>query len=355
MACGEWGFGRMAEPEEILAAIEAHFAPSGAARRRAGAGHQRADPRADRPGPLHLQPLLRPAGPRHRRGAGPAGRRDHAGRRARPRSPIRPASASSASRRRGRCWRPARRRCRSMSPSAPPRSPTGGSSRPSQQKIKKEPAGPPALALAENPDILATLGRSGRPAAAAGGGFRRRDLARRRQRRRQAGAQGLRLDRRQRRLARHRHLRRRRQHRPPDLRRAAIEDWPPMSKTAVARAARRPHRRCAGVRSGRERRDPEALELAVRRLPHGARPAAAGLCDARSRRRSICWRRSPQPLDPGAGWPRAGADRHRHRPAGGLRGAGAAALRAGGAPWRHRAQQPRHHRRRLSRRDRASC
>lgn len=29
MACGEWGFGRMAEPDAILEAIEAHFAPVG--------------------------------------------------------------------------------------------------------------------------------------------------------------------------------------------------------------------------------------------------------------------------------------------------------------------------------------
>lgn len=29
MACGEWGFGRMAEPDAILQAIEAHFAPHG--------------------------------------------------------------------------------------------------------------------------------------------------------------------------------------------------------------------------------------------------------------------------------------------------------------------------------------
>jgi phosphopantothenoylcysteine decarboxylase/phosphopantothenate--cysteine ligase len=29
MACGEWGFGRMAEPDEILAAIEAHFVRHG--------------------------------------------------------------------------------------------------------------------------------------------------------------------------------------------------------------------------------------------------------------------------------------------------------------------------------------
>lgn len=31
MACGEWGFGRMAEPDDILAAIEAYFAASGSA------------------------------------------------------------------------------------------------------------------------------------------------------------------------------------------------------------------------------------------------------------------------------------------------------------------------------------
>ena len=38
--------------------------------RTARAGHRRPDARADRPGALHRQPLLRQAGPCHRRGAG---------------------------------------------------------------------------------------------------------------------------------------------------------------------------------------------------------------------------------------------------------------------------------------------
>jgi phosphopantothenoylcysteine decarboxylase/phosphopantothenate--cysteine ligase len=62
MACGEYGFGRMAESP----------------------GHQRPDLRGHRPGALHRQPLLGPPGPRHRGGARAARRRDHAGDRADP-------------------------------------------------------------------------------------------------------------------------------------------------------------------------------------------------------------------------------------------------------------------------------
>ncbi len=98
MACGEFGPGRMAEPPAILAAIEAALAP-GAARRPPRARHLRPDPRADRPGALHRQPLLRPPGQRHRRGARPPRRARHlrhrpgrgaAARRRRPSSRSRP-------------------------------------------------------------------------------------------------------------------------------------------------------------------------------------------------------------------------------------------------------------------------
>ncbi len=50
-----------------------------AACRPAGIGDERADARADRPGALHLEPLLGQAGPRDRGGAERAGRRDGAG------------------------------------------------------------------------------------------------------------------------------------------------------------------------------------------------------------------------------------------------------------------------------------
>ena len=68
--------------------------------------------------------------------------------------------------RRVRCSRPARRRCRSTSRSAPPPSPTGGSPSRSRDKIKKRPGGaPPTLVLAENPDILKTLSHAAGAAA----------------------------------------------------------------------------------------------------------------------------------------------------------------------------------------------
>ena len=127
MACGEVGSGRMAEPHEILAAIEAPAGAAGApAGRAARRGDQRPDPRAARPGPLPVQPLVRPAGPCHRAGPGRGRCGRHAGQRA-------GAGAGPAGRhgracrdRRARCWRRSRRRCRPTSPSAPPRSPTGG-------------------------------------------------------------------------------------------------------------------------------------------------------------------------------------------------------------------------------------
>ena len=83
MAEAEHGPGRMAEPLEIVAALErllgagaeARGAP---ARRQARARHLRADARADRSGALHRQPLLRTPGPCHRGGGGGGGRRGDA-------------------------------------------------------------------------------------------------------------------------------------------------------------------------------------------------------------------------------------------------------------------------------------
>ena len=73
----------MAEPLEIVAAIEGMLAERcrrrHAARRAPGAGHQRADARADRSGALHLEPFLGQAGPCDRGGAGRARRRHGAG------------------------------------------------------------------------------------------------------------------------------------------------------------------------------------------------------------------------------------------------------------------------------------
>ncbi len=111
--------------------------------RPARAGDQRADARADRPGPLHRQPLQRPAGPRDRGGAGRPRRAGDAGGRAGRRCPTRPASRCGTWRPRPRCWRPARRRCRPTSRCSPPPSPTGGSPRERGHKIKKAPGGRP--------------------------------------------------------------------------------------------------------------------------------------------------------------------------------------------------------------------
>ena len=94
MACHEFGPGRLAEPPAILAAIEALLdARRQAARRQARAGDERADARADRPGALHRQPQQRAAGPRDRRGAGRARRARDAGQRPGRGAPIRPASS----------------------------------------------------------------------------------------------------------------------------------------------------------------------------------------------------------------------------------------------------------------------
>ena len=87
------------------------------------------DARADRSGALHRQPLVRQAGPRHRRAPRPtraptvtlvSGSGAHC--------PIRPASTVVHVETRARDAGGGRgRRCRPMSPSSPPRSPTGAS------------------------------------------------------------------------------------------------------------------------------------------------------------------------------------------------------------------------------------
>ena len=73
---GEAGAGRMAEPLEIVAAMRA--SARGAPPRKPLAGkrivdHVRADARADRPGALYRQPLVRQAGPCDRGAAAAAG------------------------------------------------------------------------------------------------------------------------------------------------------------------------------------------------------------------------------------------------------------------------------------------
>ena len=58
MACNEFGFGRMAEPEDILVVIEGLLTRRRPPRRPQGPGHQRPDFRSHRPCPLHRQPLV---------------------------------------------------------------------------------------------------------------------------------------------------------------------------------------------------------------------------------------------------------------------------------------------------------
>ena len=70
---GEYGAGRLPDPERLLAELEALLpAPRGRLGRPAGPGHRRRHPRADRPGALHRQPLQRPDGRRAGRRGGRA-------------------------------------------------------------------------------------------------------------------------------------------------------------------------------------------------------------------------------------------------------------------------------------------
>ena len=89
---GESGIGRMAEPLEIADAAGKLLARARCIiERQARACHLGSDARADRPGALYRQPLLRQAGPRHRRRGSACRRRGHAGERPGQSCPIRPA------------------------------------------------------------------------------------------------------------------------------------------------------------------------------------------------------------------------------------------------------------------------
>ena len=179
MACGEFGPGRMAEPPAIVAAIDAALG-GGGARRPARARDLRADARADRPGALHRQPLVGPAG--HARSP----RRSPAAARASPSSPARP-------RRRGRS------------------APRSSRSRPRREMLAAVEAALPADAAvfaAAVADWHVTGGErqqdeegGGRAAAGAGAGREPRHPAHRRRPRRRPAAARRRLRRRDRRRA----------------------------------------------------------------------------------------------------------------------------------------------------------
>ena len=158
---GERGLGRMAEPLEIAAAVEKLRTPrTEAAQRQARARHLRPDPRADRSGALHRQPLIRQAGPRNCRGGGARRRRGDAGQRAG--EPARPAGRDSPSmwKPRATCCRRSSARCRWMSRSSPPRSPTGASPARASRRSRRNPASRRRnCRSSENPDILATIAK----------------------------------------------------------------------------------------------------------------------------------------------------------------------------------------------------
>ncbi len=161
MACGEYGPGRLPEPEAIFAAIEDALGGAGgplAGRHvivTAGPTHEPIDPvrmlanRSSGKQGFAIAEALADLGARVSLIAGPVDRR------------RRRASTGSTSRPRARWPRRSKGPCPPMPRSWSPPSPTGGSIRASS-KIKKGDGGPPTLSLVENPDILAELASSSR-------------------------------------------------------------------------------------------------------------------------------------------------------------------------------------------------
>ena len=147
-------------------------APSGTARRQAGARDLGPDARADRPGALHRQPLLRQAGPRHRAGRGRGRRARDAGLRARSRCPIR-------RRRRSCMWRRAREMLDAVEAALPadiarvlpPRSPTGASANAGaaeDQEGRRRPAGAARWSRIPTSSPRSRSATQGRPALVVG-------------------------------------------------------------------------------------------------------------------------------------------------------------------------------------------
>jgi 3-polyprenyl-4-hydroxybenzoate decarboxylase len=130
MACGEFGPGRMAEPLEIVAAIDGLLAgpPTMPAQRRSPAGMCWSPPGRpmSRSTPSAIWPTARPASramPSPQRPGAPV-HASHSSA-ARSPSPIPPASRRSVSRPHSRCWTRSSARCQQTSRSLPLPSPTG--------------------------------------------------------------------------------------------------------------------------------------------------------------------------------------------------------------------------------------
>ncbi|WP_437359886.1 bifunctional phosphopantothenoylcysteine decarboxylase/phosphopantothenate--cysteine ligase CoaBC [Inquilinus limosus] len=175
MACGEYGFGRMAEPLEIVAAVEAYFAEvdrfgtGGPLKGRhaivtSGPTHEPIDPvryianRSSGKQGHAIAAALHQAGARVTLVTGPTHEPPPPGVTV---VPIETADEMMAA-------------CRAALPADIAVCAAAVAdwrvAAPSGQKIKKGAGGPPALALAENPDILATLSAPGpdRPALVVG-------------------------------------------------------------------------------------------------------------------------------------------------------------------------------------------
>jgi phosphopantothenoylcysteine decarboxylase/phosphopantothenate--cysteine ligase len=159
MACGEWGFGRMAEPDAILAAIEAFFAPAGRlaglrALVTSGPTREPIDPVRYTSNPSSVRHGHATAAALARRGAsttlvsGPTALANPSGVRV---VPVATAVEMLAA-------------CEAALPVdvAVCAAAVGDWHvvQASPQKMKKDAGGPPTLLLAENPDILATIAGS---------------------------------------------------------------------------------------------------------------------------------------------------------------------------------------------------
>jgi phosphopantothenoylcysteine decarboxylase/phosphopantothenate--cysteine ligase len=158
MACGEWGYGRMAEPEDILAAVEAYFAkdrPLAGIRALVTSGPtvEPIDPvrficnrSSGRQGHA-IAAALAEAGAETTLVSGPVDLPDPPG--------VRTVSVETARQMLAACESALPVEVAVCAAAVCDWRPVGEAG----EKIKKGEGAPPALALAENPDILATLSR----------------------------------------------------------------------------------------------------------------------------------------------------------------------------------------------------